>query len=186
MNPVRWGILSVAALAALSLMTVQQSAALWRDSTQITDATITSGTLSLLVGSAEGQAKSHTMPEFGGSNLIPGSVIQRPLTVRNAGDIDMKYRLQSVTQAESDGKRDVPLRLDTWIVADDAACPAASEPIGVAGYSGNLADAQWPTAPGWEALAPDATAVWCLRVTVDATADADQASVITLNYLANS
>ncbi len=186
MKSLRWwslAVTAVAAVAALAFASAQQTGALWSQSATISDATINSGTLSLRVGDSGSQSRDFLLSAFGATNLTQNAVVQKPLTVKNAGNVDMKYRLQSVSQSSPD----LPLTLKVWIVSSAAGCPAAAEPAGTPLYSGAMFGAQAPAAPAWApVLPPGDTAVWCLRATVGPTATPNTSATVTLNYLANS
>lgn len=182
MRRFRWWAIGAAALVLLAFGVAEQSGAFWRAESRIGGGVIRSGTLALRVGSAAGQVSNYVFAGFGGSNLTPAAVVQKPLTVRNAGDVDMRYRLQNVRQSAPA----VPLTLQVWLVGSEGACPASATPGGTALYSGAMAGAQVPATPNWApTLPPGATAVWCMRATVGA-ATPGTSTTVTFDFLASS
>ncbi|MFC8041944.1 hypothetical protein [Nocardia sp. NPDC057353] len=183
MRRLRWWAIAGAALALLAFGVAEQSGAYWRAESRIGGDIIRSGTLALRVGGASSQVSNYVFDAFGGANLAPAAVVQKPLTVRNAGDVTMFYRLQNVRQSSAA----VPLTLQIWLVGAESGCPASAAPGGTALYSGQMAGAQVPGAPGWApTLTPGATAVWCLRATVGAAAAPNTSTTVTFDFLASS
>ncbi|MFC3964960.1 hypothetical protein [Nocardia jiangsuensis] len=183
MRWLRWWAAGAAALVLLAFGAAAQSGAFWRAESRIGGGVIRSGTLDLRVGSATGQVSDYVMTGFGGTDLSPGAVTQKPLTIRNAGDVDMFYRLQNVRQSSAA----VPLTLQVWLVGGESACPASAAPAGAALYSGAMIGAQVPAPPSWApVLTPGATAVWCLRATVGAAATAATSTTVTFDFQASS
>ncbi|WFR72162.1 hypothetical protein P9209_27500 [Prescottella defluvii] len=73
--------------------------------------------------------------------MTPGAFAQAPLTVRNSGNVAMKYRLQNAIQSNPA----VPLTLTVSTVPNEAACPATGNPTGATQlYSGPMVGAQMP------------------------------------------
>ncbi|QCQ90551.1 hypothetical protein [Rhodococcus sp. SGAir0479] len=185
MRGARWVAVAGAAVAFVALGAAEQTGALWRGETRIDGGTIRSGTLALRVGGAapQTQVQNYQFTGFGGADLAPGSVVQRALTVRNAGDVDMRYRLQSARQSSAA----LPLTLGVWTVATEGGCPTSSPPAGAALYDGPLPAAQAPTAPQWApVLHPQETMVWCFRATVGADASPNTTTAVTLDFAASS
>jgi len=183
----RRGWAAGAAAAVIALFGVaDQSGALWRAEAAIDGGVIRSGTLALRVGSAAEQVRDFSFAGFGGANLTPAQSVQQPLTIRNAGDVEMRYRLQTVRQSTAQ----VPLTLRAWLVGSAAGCPegtGAAEPTGLALYDGPMSGAQAPAEPGWApVLGPGASAVWCLRATVGADAAGGTSTAVTFDFLASS
>lgn len=147
----------VAALAIVVFLFVTAAAtgADWRTSLPMDGGVIGSGTLDLLGGSASSQVQNYTFAALSGSNLQPGDYRQAPLTIRNAGDIPLRYELASTAFGTLVGALSVTITR----VATPAACPATGAPTDAGGSVG-----------GWRALAVAATEVWCFRVTLDGTA----------------
>ena len=186
MTRLRWWALATASVGVLILLSAQQTGAMWHDSTPISNATIRSGTLALAVGDASSQSAAYTLSAFGGTNLTQNAAVQQPLTVANAGSVDMNYRLDSVSQTTT--TTNVPLRLAVWL--NPASCPSTGAPTGGALiYDGAMNGAAAPTT-GWApALAPGAKSTWCLRATVGSLADGfdvAQSSTVTFHFTANS
>ncbi|MFM1722046.1 MULTISPECIES: hypothetical protein [Rhodococcus] len=185
MRSFKWIAAAGAAAAIVAFGAAQQTGALWRGETRIDGGTIRSGTLALRVGGAspETQVQNYQFTGFGGADLAPGSVVQRALTIRNAGDVDLRYRLQSARQ----GSTALPLTLGVWTVATEGGCPTSSPPAGAALYEGPLPSAQAPPAPQWApVLRPQETMVWCLRATVGADASPNTSTAVTLEFAASS
>lgn len=185
MRKVKWIAAAGAAVAFVAFGAAEQTGALWRGETRIDGGTIRSGTLALRVGGAapQTQVQNYQFTGFGGADLGPGSVVQRALTVRNAGDVDLRYRLQSARQSSGA----LPLTLGVWTMATESGCPISSPPAGAALYDGPLPSAQAPTAPQWApVLRPQETMVWCLRATVGADASPNTSTEVTLDFSASS
>lgn len=166
---------SVLLLVALSS---QQTGALWRDSAQMDGGTITSGKLTVLAGGAE----QFSWSNFGGSNLAAGSTVQQPLTISIGGDVDVTYRLHSVTQSSTE----VPLTISAWIVGSASACPTSSG-AAVAEPSTTVAGpwSAFPAPPTARAAPPGTSEVWCVRAVVGASAQQGKSTNLTLNFRAD-
>lgn len=185
MRSFRWLAAAGAAVAIVAFGAAEQTGALWRGETRIDGGIIRSGTLALRVGGAAlpTQVQNYQFTSFGGTDLGPGSVVQRALTVRNAGDVDLQYRLQSARQSSAS----LPLTLGVWTVASESGCPASSPPVGASLYEGPLPSAPAPPAPQWApVLRPQETMVWCLRATVGADASPNVSTAVSFDFAASS
>ena len=178
------------AIGALTLLSATGTGALWRDSEQLSGATIRSGELSLVNGGAGSQSAAYAFTELAGAGLAPGRWSQAPLTIRNAGSADLDYRLATTTASDPTGMP-AALRLRVQQVAAATSCPTgvgAAEPTGpVTGlYTGPLlGGSTTPARP----LAVGASEALCLRVTLDSEAPSaaqGSSTVITFTFAAVS
>lgn len=165
------GAAAAVTIIVLVLLSTQQTGATWRDQDQSGGATLTSGELRILAGG------SNTYPwtAFGGTNLSPSSVVQRPLTVSVVGDTKVSYRLQSVSLTTSG----VPLTFSAWVVSSTAGCPVSGNPTGIVA-------GPWTSFPSAaRTVAINTSEVWCLRATVGASAPQNSTSSVALNFRAD-
>ena len=165
------GAAAAVTITVLVLLSTQQTSATWRGQDQIGAATLTSGELRILAGG------SNTYPwtAFGGINLSPGSVVQRPLTISVVGNTKVNYRLQSISPTTSG----VPLTFSAWVVGSIAGCPTSGNPT-------NIVAGPWTAFPSAARTAPISTSeVWCLRATVGNGAPQNSTSSVTLNFRAD-
>lgn len=147
-------------VVGLIFFSTQQTGALWSDTENLAGGTITAGTLDIGVGAGGTTSSAYTLSNFGQTGMAEGGFSQTPLTVKNSGNVPMKYRLSGVTQSNTA----LPLTLDVWRVANEAACPATGTPTGGTSlYSGNMNGA---SIVSWQTVQPNATEVLCLRGTV--------------------
>lgn len=171
MKATRVWLLAGAGVCLIGLASVGQTAARWHGSADIGGTTITSGRLSILAGDSD----NYRWTDFGGANLAPNAVVQKPLTVANDGTIDLDYRLHAVT-VDNGG---VPLTFTAWIVATATACPTTAAPTGPAG-------GPWTTFPTpVSSLSAGDSDVWCLRATVGPTAQPNRTSTVTVDFRAD-
>ncbi|WP_430331107.1 hypothetical protein [Rhodococcus sp. ACT016] len=157
----RWWALAAVPVVGLIFFSTQQTGALWSDTENLAGGTITAGTLDIGVGAGGTTSSAYTLSNFGKAGLVEGGFSQTPLTVKNSGNVPMKYRLSGVTQSNTT----LPLTLDVWRVANEAACAATGTPAGTSLYSGNMNGA---SIAAWQTVPPNATEVLCLRGTVAA------------------
>lgn len=158
-------------ITVLVLLSTQQTGATWRGQDQTGGATLTSGELKILAGG------SNTYPwtAFGGTNLSPGSVVQRPLTISVVGDTKVSYRLESISSITSG----VPLAYSASVVGSIADCPASGNPT-------NIVAGPWTSFPSaTRTVLINTSEVWCLRATVGALAPQNSTSAVTLNFRAD-
>ncbi|MCQ4136146.1 hypothetical protein [Rhodococcus rhodochrous] len=177
MRRLAWPVAAVASVLLLVALTTQQTGALWRDRTQLSGGILTSGRLEILANDTE----NFTWSAFGGTNLAQGSMVQQPLTISIDGDVDVRYRLHSVTP----GSGDLPFTVTAWVVGSTSSCPTSSGSAAAAPGS--------PIAGPWSAFpAPSAgrtvsagtAEVWCLRATVGDTAQQGRSTTLTFNFRA--
>ncbi|MGY3552234.1 hypothetical protein [Williamsia sp. R60] len=167
-----WAAAGVA-ITVLVLLSAQQTTASWRDQEQGGDATLTSGQLRILAG----QAKDYSWTAFGGTNLSPGSVVQRPLTISVVGNTRVAYRLQSVTTSTAD----LPLSFSASIVGSVSGCPTAGNATGVVA-------GPWSTFPAPSParnIQANTSEVWCLRATVGDDASQNKTTTVALTFRAD-
>ncbi|WP_051721136.1 MULTISPECIES: hypothetical protein [Actinomycetes] len=165
------GAAAAVTITVLVVLSTQQTSATWRGQDQIGAATLTSGELRILAGG------SNTYPwtAFGGTNLSPGSVVQRPLTISVVGNTKVSYRLLSITPTASA----VPLSFSVSVVSGTAGCPASGNPTGIV-------FGPWTSFPTVaRTVAINTSEVWCLRATVGASAPQNSTSAVTLNFRAD-
>ncbi|ETD34662.1 hypothetical protein [Williamsia sp. D3] len=165
------GAAAAVTITVLVLLSTQQTGATWRDQDQIGDAALTSGELKILAGG------SNTYPwtAFGGTNLSPGSVVQRPLTITVVGNTKVSYRLLSISPTTSG----IPLTFSASVVNSTAGCPASGNPTGIVA-------GPWTAFPSAARTVPINTSeVWCLQATVGNTAPQNSTSSVTLNFRAD-
>lgn len=177
MRRLAWPVAAVVSVLLLVAVTTQQTGALWRDRTQISGGVLTSGRLAILANDTE----NFTWSAFGGTNLAPGSVVQQPLTISISGDVDVRYRLHSVTQ----GSDAIPLTFTAWVVGSASSCPTSSGaavPAPGAPISGPWSALPAPSAG--RAASPGTAEVWCLRATVGDTAQQGRSTTLIFNFRA--
>lgn len=139
--------------------------AAWNSAAPMSDAHISSGTLSMTVGDGSTQSKEYKFSGLSVSNLAPGDRHQAPLTVRNAGDVPMTFTIRS---ASSTGALAKPLHLRIDVADSAAACPVDGEFPGTPQtlvYEGTLAQVTATTPIG---LAVAQSAALCFAVTMPA------------------
>lgn len=181
-NHRRWALAAVPVLG-LIFFSAQQTGALWSDSKSFAGGTITSGTLDIGVGAGGASQSSYAFSALGKAGLMPGGFAQAPLTVRNSGNVTMKYRLQNVAQSNAA----VPLTLTVSKVAAEGDCPAAAAPAGATQlYNGPMIGAQTPTLPAWRTLGAGAAEVLCLRGTVGAAETPGASTTATFTFASES
>lgn len=175
MTKIRWLTLAGASVVVvLVLVSAQQTGALWRGQSTVTGASINSGSLTILAG---GQS-AYPWTDFGGTNLVSGSIVQKALTVSVAGSprVRVGYRLQSVTATT----QDVPLTFTASIVADTASCPAVGSPTSVV-FGPSVT---FPAPPADRIVSVGTSEVWCIRATVGAAATVNKSTSATLTFRA--
>lgn len=163
----------------LIFFSTQQTGALWSDTENIAMGdSITSGTLDISVGSGGTTQATYPFTALAKSGMTPGAFAQAPLTVRNTGDVAMKYRLQNANQSNPA----VPLTLTVSTVPNEASCPATGNPSGATQlYSGAMAGAQMPQL---RTLAPGASEVLCMRGTLGSSAAQNASTTATFTFTA--
>ncbi|QCQ93734.1 hypothetical protein E7742_00835 [Rhodococcus sp. SGAir0479] len=165
-------------VAGLIFFSAQQTGALWSDTRNLSGGTVTTGTLAIGVGADGKTSSAFTLDNFGKTKMLEGGYSQTPLTVKNTGNVPMKYRLAGVAQTNAA----LPLTLNVWRVASAAACGATGTPAGTQLYSGNMIGASIAT---WQTLQPNNSEVLCLRGTVTAGAGPGIKSKVTFTFDAN-
>lgn len=170
----KWALAAVAVLL-LGFVSLQQTGALWRsNSNNGGGGTLTAGTLNISAGQ-EG-FKQFTLDGLTLPDANPLDSAQKPLPVLNSGNVPMGYKLNSVAVIG-----DVPLLLRAAVVPSEAACTATGD-VGTQLYSG-------PATSGYTArrtVAPGATEVLCLRMTVASNAPMNKSSKATFTFGAES
>lgn len=152
----RWALAAVA-VAGVSILSVQQTGALWSDSATLDGATLTSGSLGIEVGTTGETAAAYEFTGLAGPNMMSGDYVQRPLHVHNTGSEAMQYRLASATLGAV-----LPLELQVTAVSSEAGCPVSGDAVGTALYSDPLTEAE----TDYRALSSGASEILCFRVTM--------------------
>lgn len=167
----RWTLAAVA-VAGVSILSVQQTGALWSDSAESSGASISSGRLDIAVGTSETQVEAYPFTELAMDDMMSGEFVQSPLHVRNTGSVPMQYRL-----ASAELSADLPLNLRVDAVSSEAECLASEGTGDDALYSGPLSSAS----TGDRLLGVGASEVLCFRVEMgnDPTAGEEGAAVFT-------
>ncbi|WP_308115668.1 hypothetical protein [Rhodococcus sp. BP-241] len=183
MKHIRYVVAAAASVAVVVLGSTQTTGALWRNDAVTNGGIIRAGTLDIKVGASGAEVDAYELAALGGTNLGPDAFSQAPLTVRNAGNIAMRYRLQSAAAT-------APLASSMTVVASKvasvASCPADAPPNGTVAtlYNGPLATAQGPASPAFRTLAAGASEVLCLRVALTASPPSRASTKVTFTFLA--
>lgn len=165
-------------VVGLIFFSAQQTGALWSDTQNLPGGTITAGTLEVGVGADGSTSSAFTLDGFGKTGLLEEGYSQKPLTVKNSGNVPMQYRLAAVSQTNPA----LPMTLKIWRVANESSCTATGDPAGgTAVYSGNMIGA---SVAGWETVQPDASEILCLRGTVATGAGQGVSSKATFTFAA--
>lgn len=147
-------------VVGLIFFSAQQTGALWSDTQNLPGGTITAGTLEIGVGAGGSTSSAFTLDGFGKTGLLEEGYSQKPLTVKNSGNVPMQYRLAGVSQTNPT----LPMTLKVWRVTSESSCTATGDPAGgTVVYSGNMIGA---SVTAWETVQPDVSEVLCLRGTV--------------------
>lgn len=180
-NKTRLWAIAAASVLGVTLLSAQQTGALWRTEATLDGGTIHSGQLNLTVGSSTATSKDYALP-LSGEGMAGGSFSQAPLTVKNSGNVPMHYKLANSAQSDAT----VPMTLTVTSVANEAACPATGAVTGTEIYSGSMIGALAPAA-GWQpVMQPGASEVLCLRATMGANAPVNSATTVALSFAAES
>ena len=164
-----WLILAGMVVLVL-LVSTSTTGALWHDQSTVDAGSVTSGSLTLLVG---GQEETYVFTALTASNLVPGQSVRAPLTISNGGSTDMTYGLTAVTTATA-GPADEALAASLRLtVTDDAVCEAPQTQDAGLPFKAPL-DAT-ATFTGRE-LAPSSFETLCIEVELDANAPITAAS----------
>jgi len=170
-------VLTAVTVVALSILSAQQTGAYWHDQTATGNDTIRSGELKILAAGTNNYAWN----DFGGENLSPGSIVQKPVTISVAGSagtgIKAIYRLQSMFTNSAE----MPLTFTAWIVNIPGNCPGSGNPT-------NIVAGPWSSFPApvvARSLAVGNSEVWCLRATVGATAAQGKKTTVTVGFRAD-
>ena len=160
--------LTVAALIGCGLVlgSTLATGASWRSAVSLDGGTVRSGSIVLLTGSADAQVKSYAFDALAGSALRPGSTVQAPLVVENAGRSALEYRLAQTTSSGSSAlANQLSLRLDVV----SGTCSSGVDrpgPVGITAtpYVGALTGAATAVP---RRLTPEHLETLCVRVGVD-------------------
>lgn len=115
-----WLILAGMVVLVLSVST-STTGALWHDQAAVDADSVTSGSLTLLVG---GQGETYVFTALNASNLVPGQSVRAPLSISNGGSTDMTYGLTAIATAAA-GPADEALAASLRLtVTNNAACDA--------------------------------------------------------------
>lgn len=169
----RWALAAIA-VAAVSVLFVQQTGALWSDSATSDGATFSSGNLTLAVGDADSQVSHFQFKSLTGEEMMSGDSVQQPLHVSNAGTTSMNYRLASATPSIGAP----PLLLRVSSVSSGPECSGSEDPVAVPIYEGPISDAVIDDRP----LDSEASEVLCFRVTMGDDAEPEQSGNVTFTF----
>lgn len=172
----RWALAAVA-VAGVSVLSVQQTGALWSASADLDGTTVTSGTLNIAVGNSGETSEAFEFEDLAGPNMLSGDYVQQPLLVRNTGTAAMQYRLESATLAAI-----LPLQLQVTAVSSEANCQASGDAVGTPLYTGRLTEASTFN----RALSSGASEVLCFRVTMGENALVGEPGAATFTFRATS
>lgn len=166
----------IAAVGALVVVLVfmigRTTGAYWSDSENLGAGTVDSGTLTLLNGNESSQVKNYDFAALSATNLAPGRFAQAPLTMKNGGSADLRYQVQNLTSNPAAFKGQVTAAYT--VVASASGCPAT----GSGAQPGSPVTLSSP-----RALAPGATEVLCIRVTLADSAPQNQPNQrLTFNF----
>ncbi|WP_247046499.1 hypothetical protein [Arthrobacter rhizosphaerae] len=151
------------------LVSTSTTGALWQDQSAVDVGSISSGSLTLLVG---GQDETYVFTALNASNLIPGQSVRAPLSISNGGSTNMTYGLTASTTAAA-GPADEALAASLRVtVTDNAACDAPQIQVAGLPFQAPLDTA---TFTGRE-LAPSSSESLCIEVELDANAPITAAS----------
>lgn len=152
------------------LVSTSTTGALWNDQSTVDAGSVTSGSLTLLVG---GQEETYVFTSLNASNLVPGQAVRAPLNISNGGTTDMVYSLAAIATAAA-GPADEALAASLRLtVTDDAACSAPQTQDAGLPFQAPLDTTA--TFTGRE-LAPSSSESLCIEVELDANAPATAAS----------
>lgn len=170
--PKRLKVALAAAVFLVLVMSAQGTAALWRAEGPVSPGVITTGNLSLAVGTGETGSQDFAFTQLAAANLTPGGFTQAPLTVGNSGTVALSYALAgalSVTPApgSADDELAAAVELSVYAVSDSAACAAGTPSGGAALYKGPLGAAAVTQPRGLEASSNETL---CINVALPANA----------------
>lgn len=152
------------------LISTSTTGALWQDQATVDAGSVTSGSLTLLVG---GQEETYVFTALTASNLVPGQSVRAPINISNGGSTNMVYGLTAVTTAAA-GPADEALAASLRLtVTDDAACNGPQTQVPGLPFQAPL-DAT--AAFKGRELSPSAFETLCIEVELDANAPIAAAS----------
>lgn len=167
-------LLSALAAAVLVVLfaSAQGTAALWRVEGTLNPGTITTGRLSLAVGTEASTVQDFAFAALDTSTLAPGGFVQAPLTISNTGTTDLGYSLSGAApattpQGAADAALAAAVELAVHAIAGSAACTDGVASPGMPLYEGPLSAAGFGTT---RELLAEATETLCIRVALPANA----------------
>jgi len=169
--------LAAVAVAGVSVLSVQQTGALWSDSASLDGTTITAGSLGIEVGASGATSSAYTFADLTGPNMMSGDYVQRPLHVHNTGSAAMQYRLESATLSAA-----LPLQLQVTAVSSEAGCPSSGDAVGTALYTGPMNGTLAEEAFSYRALSSGASEILCFRVTMGENPTAGEQGTATFTF----
>lgn len=133
-----------AAVVLVLGLSAQNTVAAWRAEGQVDAGSIKTGSLSLLAGSGTESGKDYVFRELQTQNLLPGSFVQAPLTISNAGTTPLAYGLTGITTGtDSASAKDKALaaaaRVAIYADVPPGSCTGTQQVTGQLLYSGSLA-----------------------------------------------
>ena len=161
----------VALTAALLGASTMTTGANWRDAVSLDGGDLGSGSLTLLNGSASSQVRNYAFTALAGTALGPGSTVQAPLQMRNAGASALAYRLNQTTTTGSTALI-TALTLRIQRVAGPSNCATGSNVAAATGSPVLVYDGPLAGAGSTEARVLDAGAseTLCVRVVLPTSA----------------
>lgn len=174
-------LLTVAVVGVGMATMAVTSLALFTDSAAVGSNTFTAGTIDITANPATAVV---TMPA-----MAPGDQVTNPLTVANAGSLEFRYALTSLTDEDTLAS-ELVLTVKSGVTACDDANWAAdgstlySGPLGSTATAPIFGSAVTGADPGDRVLAAGASEVLCLNVTLPAATTVGQglSSTATLNF----
>ncbi|MCR8898852.1 hypothetical protein NWF34_18045 [Gordonia sp. GONU] len=145
-------------MAALVFGSVRTTGALWVEEAEVSDATITTGTIGLAPGS--GSAPTFTFPALNGANVAPGDSRQAVLNIVNTGSTPLRFKLATAGPTVQTAGATVTVNLSG---ASAGTCPGTSVSLEGAFPAQNTTGAGTGFDSPWTPLAVGATTTWCIR-----------------------
>ena len=174
----RWALAAVA-VAGVSILSVQQTGALWSDSADSDGATITAGSLGIEVGASGETSSAYEFADLAAPNMMSGDSVQRPLRVHNTGSEAMQYRLESATLGA-----DLPLDLRVAAVSSEDECLDSGDTAGTELYTGPMTGPLAEEAFAYRALSSGASELLCFRVAMGDNPTAGEQGTATFTFQA--
>lgn len=170
----------LAALGVLVLVlvfgSVRTTGALWADQAEVAGAEITTGTIGLAPGTADGS--SFKFPGLGSESIAPGQTEQAELTIVNTGDTPLEFQLSSAGPNSISGPP-VTVELSGSVGQCPALVPPPNPPLSGAfpAKSVSAPSEDFTTVPPTlHVLDIGESVVWCIRVTLESVSSTGSAT----------